>query len=91
MLNQKIIRTIIFTALGFFFFMITGCVSVSEKTGEQSEQFIDCKEPRPYICTMEYRPVCGTMADGSQKTYSNACSTCSDKNVTKYKPGECPQ
>jgi hypothetical protein len=28
------------------------------------------------ICTMEYMPVCGQDAQGSWRTYSNACDAC---------------
>ncbi|MDX2494977.1 MAG: hypothetical protein QNK27_08465 [Desulfuromusa sp.] len=47
-----------------------------------------CSEPRPEICTMDYRPVCGQL-DGSSKTYSNGCVACSDLQVTGYVEGEC--
>ena len=50
-----------------------------------------CKDPRPQMCTMDYRPVCGTMTGGEKKTYSNGCSACSDISVLSYVPGECPE
>ena len=50
-----------------------------------------CKDPRPQMCTMDYRPVCGTMTGGEKKTYSNGCSACSDMSVLSYVPGECPE
>ena len=37
-----------------------------------------CEDPRPQVCTMDYRPVCGTLKDGSSKTYSNGCGACAD-------------
>ena len=49
-----------------------------------------CEEPRPEVCTMDYRPVCGNLADGSVKTYSNGCGACSDANVSSWVEGECP-
>lgn len=52
---------------------------------------IICTEPRPEICTMDYKPVCGFNSDNSSKTYSNACSACSDKNVVKYIKSNCPE
>lgn len=42
--------------------------------------------PRPEMCTMDYRPVCG--CDG--KTYSNAC-TAAGAGVNVDKSGECEQ
>ena len=50
-----------------------------------------CKDPRPQMCTMDYRPVCGTTISGEKKTYSNGCSACSDLSVLSYVPGECPE
>ena len=50
-----------------------------------------CKDPRPQMCTMDYRPVCGTMTGGEKKTYSNGSSACSDISVLSYVPGECPE
>jgi len=50
---------------------------------------VNCPEVRPEMCTMDYNPVCGSLSDGSFKTYSNGCNACSDQNVNSYKPGEC--
>ena len=50
-----------------------------------------CEEPRPQVCTMDYRPVCGTLSDGSVQTYSNGCGACSDAKVTSWVEGECPK
>jgi hypothetical protein len=48
-----------------------------------------CVDPRPQVCTHEYRPVCGESEDGSAKTYGNACTACSDPAVVGHRPGEC--
>jgi hypothetical protein len=48
-----------------------------------------CNESRPEMCTMDYNPVCGSLPDGLFKTYSNACTACTDPNVNSYYPGEC--
>ena len=55
----------------------------------QQPATIVCKDPRPEICTMDYRPVCATKTDGSQATYANGCSACSDPAVVEYREGEC--
>ena len=51
--------------------------------------YMDCTEPRPEICTMQYDPVCGQISDGRSKTYSNACSACSDSQVHGHTLGPC--
>lgn len=48
-----------------------------------------CPEQRPEICTQDYRPVCAKQKDGSHKTYSNACTACSEQNVVDYRNGSC--
>ena len=48
-----------------------------------------CEEPRPEMCTMDYRPACGTQSSDQKKTYSNACTACSDPNVQWVIEGEC--
>jgi hypothetical protein len=50
---------------------------------------IVCTDPRPEICTMEYRPVCASGLSGELTTFSSACSACSDQKVLHYKIGEC--
>jgi hypothetical protein len=50
-----------------------------------------CTDPRPQICTMDYRPVCGERNDGSLKTYSNGCNACSDRSVVGYVEGDCKE
>ena len=69
-----------------------GCVSSKNdrlNPPSPSDSFVQCEEPRPEICTMDYNPVCGQRADGHEKTYSNACTACSDKTIVQYKPGSC--
>ena len=83
-------KAIVSFLIGLFCIMTLGCVSVSEKGSHQSDTFVTCTEPRPEMCTQEYVPVCGYLVDGSQKTYSNACSACSDKKTIKYLTTPCP-
>lgn len=58
-------------------------------TGEQ--KMVVCTEPRPQVCTQDYRPVCAMLQDGTFKTYSNGCNACSDPAVTDYREGACEQ
>ena len=48
-----------------------------------------CTNPRPQICTMDYRPVCGYGRDGARRTYSNRCVACRDIAVLGTVPGPC--
>jgi Kazal-type serine protease inhibitor domain len=50
-----------------------------------------CPEERPSICTREYKPVCGLDQNNEQKTYSNACTACSNKQVISYAANACPE
>lgn len=50
-----------------------------------------CEEPRPQICTADYRPVCATLNDGSNKTYANGCSACGDSNVLAWVENACAE
>jgi tetratricopeptide (TPR) repeat protein len=49
-----------------------------------------CADPRPEMCTRDYRPACGLRRDGSRHTYGNACSACSDPQVVTQSAGACP-
>jgi len=37
------------------------------------------------MCPMTYQPVCGD----NMKTYSNACTACSSKEIERFIGGEC--
>jgi hypothetical protein len=50
-----------------------------------------CVDPRPQICTMDYRPVCGTLKNGTVKTYSNGCGACADAGVVSWVEGACAE
>jgi hypothetical protein len=54
-----------------------------------TKEMVPCTEPRPQVCTQDYRPVCAELQDGSFKTFSNGCSACSDPAVTGYRDGAC--
>ncbi len=63
--------------------------SALEETVSSRPVLVACVEPRPQLCTMQYDPVCGLTADNQNKTYSNACSACSDASVSGHSPGTC--
>lgn len=74
--------------------LVIACAGSPDKQDNMNEQpgatdLIICQEPRPAICTMEYNPVCGVLKDGSRKTGSTGCTSCSDPEVTGYTMGEC--
>ena len=50
---------------------------------------VTCTQPRPEVCTKDFRPVCGTRRDGTRQTYGNGCSACADQNVVSHVPGPC--
>jgi len=56
---------------------------------QKSESSTPCPEPRPQVCTREYRPVCAKLSDGCFKTYVNGCTACTDPAVTGYREGGC--
>jgi len=70
-------------------FSLIGCTSKSADGGSETTALTECAEPRPQVCTMDYRPVCGQDRDGAWKTYSNACGACSDATVLGHRPGSC--
>jgi hypothetical protein len=69
-------------------------VSLDEQQSDEltsDQKLIVCTDPRPQLCTMDYRPVCAQLKKGSFKTYSNGCTACSDLLVTAYEEGVCNQ
>ena len=68
------------------------CATYDEKNDMNEPGALDlilCEEPRPQICTREYNPVCGSFKDGSTKTGSTGCTSCSDPEVVGYIMGAC--
>lgn len=73
----------------------------TEQPEEITSNLINCPENRPEVCTQIYQPVCGLIDTGIRcittpcpsaeyKTLGNACTACSDINVTGYLEGACP-
>ena len=62
--------------------------------------FKKCTDPRPQMCTREYRPVCASKDTGvrcvttpcpsaENKTYATGCTACADPKVHGYVAGAC--
>ena len=68
------------------FLLLVGCSSTDKKIENGATA---CMAPRPEMCTQDYNPTCGFLENGGEKTYSNACTACSDSDVVSYKPGRC--
>ena len=80
--------------LSFFIVLLLTLLTVNvmaEKKQSAEMEFTACKEPRPQMCTRDYRPVCAKLDDGSRKTYSNGCTACTDPKVTSYYQGACKE
>lgn len=69
-------------------------------TAPDSSKQIQCKDPRPQMCTKEYRPVCATRDTGVRcvttpcpstelVTKGNACTACADEKVFSYVQDAC--
>ncbi len=87
-------------------FILLGLLSVACQSGSKTKPpfnntYIECKKPRPEVCTEEYLPVCAKKDNGircvkapcpstDDVTFANACSACADPKVYGYTPGgEC--
>lgn len=68
-------------------FLLSCSTNISENIHDGN--ITKCTSPRPQICTLDYKPVCGFENDGFHSTYSNACGACANSNVTSYTEGEC--
>ncbi len=69
---------------------VAGCVSADGvKPESEGDPQTICPEPRPQICTMDYRPVCAELKNGGFKVFSNGCMACADSTVVGYRQGEC--
>lgn len=74
-----------FILLSLFATALLGC---NQKNVIPDSAFV-CEDPRPEMCTMDYRPACGAISPDQNKTYSNACTACSDPKVQWIIEGEC--
>jgi len=75
--------------------LTTGCQAMGKNTKYDEKDALPegltlCPEKRSRICTREYIPVCGYIAETQTwKTYSNKCVACSHPEVIGYKTGSC--
>lgn len=82
---------------------LQGCAATDPRPlVEPPTGFAQCIEPRPELCTQDYRPVCGLRGTGvrcvttpcestERLTYGNSCSACSDRDVVGYTQGVCEE
>lgn len=89
--------------LSIMFFCMSCSATVIDKTdapNKEGDAYMLCKDPRPQICTREYKPVCATKNTGvvcvttpcpstEEKTYATGCTACADAKVIKYQQGQC--
>lgn len=85
MINSKLVYMPLLAAL----LSLGACTSGNPKSLPATGSQTACTDPRPQICTADYRPVCAQLKDGVLKTYSNACSACGDVNVVAHNPSAC--
>ncbi len=71
--------------------LLTGCLSSPPPQPTLQSTGSVCQDPRPQVCTMEYAPVCATLAAGGKKTYSSGCNACADDAVSAFEQGPCPE
>jgi len=67
---------------------LSSCTTTEKKT-VVDESLTKCTTPKPQICTLEYKPVCGYEIDANYKTFSNACTACSNAKIVSYAEGAC--
>ncbi|RLA06346.1 MAG: hypothetical protein DRQ54_06690 [Gammaproteobacteria bacterium] len=77
------------TLLIVFTVLISAGATIAAEETIADTSATQCVEPRPQMCTMDYRPVCATMGDGIEKTFANGCSACSDEEAKSWVEGDC--
>ena len=71
--------------------VLVACTA-SDPVAVTDSPLIRCPTARPEVCAQVYEPVCAIGAAASaadRKTYSNACTACSDPAVHGYIEGSC--
>ena len=68
--------------------LLTSCATPTG--GEIPANAVQCIDPRPQVCTMDYTPVCASRGETAEMaTYANACTACADLSVSYHQPGAC--
>jgi hypothetical protein len=85
-------RSFVFTGL---LLALTGCganqpAAPAPEVQQVVDSRVECSDPRPQVCTMEYAPVCARLVAGGEQTYSSPCNACADDAVASYSSGTCP-
>ena len=75
--------------LGLLLSCAAGTTNVVRPVQAPSSEPTICAEPRPQMCTRQYRPVCAELQGGGSATRGNACSACADENVVSYVTQAC--
>ena len=81
---------------------LRGAINVIKQGKPATVRNQKCTNPRPQICTREYRPVCATKDTGvrcittpcqstEEITYATGCTACADPKVSHYRLGKCKQ
>jgi len=95
---QQILKLVFL--FGFTIFAWSCSTAQPVKAEKPSEPITQCSNPRPEICTREYRPICATRDTGircvttpclstEEVTYATGCTACADPKVSHYRPGKC--
>ncbi|EED34448.1 hypothetical protein NOR51B_385 [Luminiphilus syltensis NOR5-1B] len=71
--------------------LLAGCAATPDDSAvaELDDGRVVCNEPRPQVCTMEYRPVCAELKAGGSKDYASGCNACADIAVIAHRPNAC--
>jgi hypothetical protein len=66
-------------------------IAQNKNSNDSSKEIaiVTCTEPRPQICTNEYKPVCATLENGKNEIYATGCTACADKFVISYRKDVC--
>ena len=90
----------IFDVIMLIFPFSAAVYAASPPQPKTQEKWVVCTDPRPEVCTEEYKPVCAQRDNGIRciqapcpstdlVTYDNACKACSDTKVYVYRLGTC--
>lgn len=80
----------------FLLTVLVGCTPMSgtnvpEDDNSNKAADTQCRDPRPMVCTMEYSPVCATLAGEKLATYPSGCNACADIAVASWTDGPCEE